>query len=382
MAYKKKPGIKIDIKLWKDDCDKEARHWAVFNGNKLVAAARLSIHNCVESLPDKECYSDVFLQIPKFPIGSFNHLVVAPEFWGKGVSKLLDVERMRAAAEMGCASVVAVVRGSRINSLEKSGFCVMTAGDRTQQHPILSQLGPGTVMLFAFPSQTRGTINRMGWSSELPNKYSQEFIRFAETCTAPVLDIGAAYGAATIPALMNGAQVYANDLNAVHLDDIRLRVKEEQSRLILVQGRFPDKLDFPLDFFDAIHASNILHFLRGDELVNGITKIFKWLRPGGNLYLMLSTPFAGLFKKFIPVFMERKKLGVKWPGEIENVREYTNHYLIPDFMHLMDEDVLLPVLQDNGFIIEKAEKFTRSNLPAFYAFDGRENLGVIARKPA
>ena len=225
----------------------------------------------------------------------------------------------------------------------------------------------------------------MGWSSEVPNKYTEEFIRFAATCSAPVLDIGAAFGVATIRALVGGAEVFANDIDGAHLENLHSRVTEGQSRLTLVQGRFPNEFDFPPDFFDAVHVSNVLHFIRGEELLFGVAKIMQWLRPNGKLFIMTGTPFVANFKKFIPVFLERKHLGVRWPGEIENVREYNDHYtvaLIPDFIHFMDEDILLPVLREAGLVIEKAEKFSRANLPDFCVLDGRENLGVVARKPA
>ncbi len=52
---------------------------------------------------------------------------------------------------------------------------------------------------------------------ENPGVISEEFIKYAGETEGIVLDIGAAYGVSTIPALQTGATVIANDLDGRHL---------------------------------------------------------------------------------------------------------------------------------------------------------------------
>ncbi|MCO5350905.1 MAG: hypothetical protein M9913_08405, partial [Bryobacteraceae bacterium] len=68
------------------------------------------------------------------------------------------------------------------------------------------------------------TRNRMGWVSaevsELSRAWVEDCRRAGET---PVLDIGAAFGAACLEALATGARVIANDLHAEHLEELERR---------------------------------------------------------------------------------------------------------------------------------------------------------------
>src|SRR4051812_995004 len=90
------------------------------------------------------------------------------------------------------------------------------------------------------------TVNRMGWSGDVVNEISQEFVLFAADCEHPVLDIGAAYGVAAIPAVAAGACVYANDLSSDHLAELWRRTPAIlRDRLTTVAGRFPRDLRFP-----------------------------------------------------------------------------------------------------------------------------------------
>jgi SAM-dependent methyltransferase len=127
------------------------------------------------------------------------------------------------------------------------------------------------------------TRNHMGWSSETPHEYSQAFLDYAASpaCAGlPVLDIGAAYGVATLPALAAGATVYANDLDPEHFRAISDATPPEHAhRLRLVPGRFPDDLSFAADSLGAVHASNVLHFLPGEDLRHGLTFLYRWLVP-------------------------------------------------------------------------------------------------------
>src|SRR5262245_32852905 len=108
------------------------------------------------------------------------------------------------------------------------------------------------------------TLNQMGWMTVGLDAFSQAFVDFAPTAPGPVLDIGAAYGVASIAALNKGARVIANDLDPRHLEILRDNAPSAYARnLSLRPGAFPDELDFEEDSLGGILACRILHFFDG-----------------------------------------------------------------------------------------------------------------------
>lgn len=229
------------------------------------------------------------------------------------------------------------------------------------------------------------TLNKKGRTTLAPNEYSQKFINYAAQCQTPVLDIGVAFGVATIPALEKGATVIANDIEEKHLEILYERTpRKMRSRLLLKWARFPDQLNFPDNSLSAVHASNLLNFLRGEEIDEGVGLIFRWLRPQGKVFINSGTPYAGNIRDFIPIYEERKRKAYKWPGEVDNIQFYSSHPTIqelPAFLHLLDDEILAKVFRDAGFRIDVVEMYHRANLPDYLHYDGRENVGLIATKP-
>ena len=87
------------------------------------------------------------------------------------------------------------------------------------------------------------TLNNMGYMTSTLDLYSQKFVKLASKCKGTVVDIGAAYGIATLAALKAGkCQVVANDIEQGHLDHIRKSAKKDKERLTLKRGSFPDKI--------------------------------------------------------------------------------------------------------------------------------------------
>jgi SAM-dependent methyltransferase len=228
------------------------------------------------------------------------------------------------------------------------------------------------------------TLNQCGRSTLVPNEYSQQFIEYAGALKGRVLDLGAAFGVASIPALERGAAVIANDIDVHHLQVLWERSpKHLRSRLSIQVGRFPKDLAIGANSLDAVHASNLLNFLRGGEILHGLDLIHRWLKPGGKFFSISGTPYAANIMNFIPVYQERKRNGVRWPGEIEDISAYSSHSTVselPKFLHLLDDEVLVDALVSSGFKIEKSEMYLRAGLPSYLHLDGRENIGVIAHK--
>ncbi|MBI5085581.1 MAG: class I SAM-dependent methyltransferase, partial [Acidobacteria bacterium] len=200
-----------------------------------------------------------------------------------------------------------------------------------------------------------------------------------------VLDIGAGYGAATLAALRAGARVIANDLAGEHLEEILIRVPDnDRPRLACTTGRFPRGLHFEQGTLGAVHASSVFHFLTGRQLEEGLRAIARWLRPGGKLFLQAATPYQAAFAPFIPAFERRIAAGEKWPGWVAKVSEYSSHRQrsqMPRAIHLLDDRILRSAAEDAGLTVERAWLYQRADLPATLRLDGREAVGLVARKP-
>lgn len=232
--------------------------------------------------------------------------------------------------------------------------------------------------------QSLVTLNKFGRTSTVPNEYSQYFIDFSSTCCLPVMDIGAAFGVASIPALLKGAQVTAVDLDASQLEVLYSNTPPQiRSKLTILPGRFPEETDFRNSSFEAVHASNLFNFLTGREIMVGLKKIFDWLIPGGKLFIISGSPYAKNIRRFIPEYEKRSREGVKWPGEIDDLSLYSDDPTtkeLPAFIHLLDDRVLKTALEEAGFLIERIEMYKRAHLPDYLSLDGRENVGAVGVK--
>lgn len=229
------------------------------------------------------------------------------------------------------------------------------------------------------------TRNQTGWTSNRLNEVSRLFVDVCRNAPLPVLDLGAAYGIATIPALEAGATVVANDIDSAHLEVLASRVPpEHRPRLILSTGRFPRHLHFLESSFAAIHASNLLHFLTGPQLTQAAASIAHWLAPSGRAFIHASTPWQKPWARFIPVFEQRRADGAEFPGWMEDTRTHSDHgklSQIPKSIHLLDDTVLTRVFSAAGLTVDRCWLYRREDLPASLFYDGRECVGLIASKP-
>ena len=219
----------------------------------------------------------------------------------------------------------------------------------------------------------------------MPNQMSVQFIEHAKVCKRPILDIGAAFGVASIPALMNGARVVANDLELGHLQVLLEAVPAELREGVMpVVGRFPSQLGFIDAGLDAIHTSNVLHFLRGIEFDLGAALMYRWLGRGGKVFIQTGSPYVGHLQRFIPLFEERKAAGLLWPGEFNDVPSKASEEFaayLPPFLNLVDPEILTRSFSDAGFKVEFVGFYRRHGLSPELCYDGREQVGLIASKP-
>ncbi len=133
-----------------DEFESAARHWAIFDGEVLAAAARLSIHEHLADVPEACCLSGVFAEAPPAPIGFLSRLVVADAYRRCGLSRELDEIRIAAAEQAGCRSLLALVYDvsgeSRVRQLQSLGFTVKGRGLR-DTHPKFRELAEPLVLM-------------------------------------------------------------------------------------------------------------------------------------------------------------------------------------------------------------------------------------------
>ncbi len=230
------------------------------------------------------------------------------------------------------------------------------------------------------------TKNKKGFTYTLTS-FGKAFINAAAKASKPVMDIGAAYGVATLPALLTGAKVIAVDIEEKHLLSIANAVNTPlRNQLITLRERFPH-FDLLPDSLSAVYMSQVLPFLSGNEIEEGIRKIYDWLVPGGEAFVVSFTPYIDHVRSFIPTYEEQKKKGIRWAGSIDDLSRYSSNPAIyknlPNQIHHIDLDDLIWVFEKTGFVVKEARYFGEEEgpLPEGIRMDGRERVGLIAYKP-
>jgi len=200
------------------------------------------------------------------------------------------------------------------------------------------------------------TKNRRGSMFTDLSPASKAFIEFAKKCEHGIADIGCAYGVATLPAVAaSHCDVHAVDLSPEHLEVLSSCLHlQDQQRVQLHTGRLPDDIDFPAASLDAIHASCVLHFLRGKPLLSSLHAFKRWLRPTGQLFLNVVSVHHRMFTEFLPIYQDRHRAGVEWPGELDALTHFeskAHHVVLPDddFLHLFSLEQLVNILAEVGF---------------------------------
>ncbi len=202
------------------------------------------------------------------------------------------------------------------------------------------------------------TKNNQGFmTTHAKDIFSKQFVDTAKASAATdgkVLEIGAAYGVATLAALGHGATVFCNDLEPYHLAvAAKEHMKLAKGRLVLVPGAFPSELVFESNFFDAILISRVLHFFSGEAIVQALAEARAWLKPGGSLFVVNETPFLANWEPFWSEYEARKERGDRWPGLIDNPRQYEKGTAfvskLPALLHFFDHETLEQALSEAGF---------------------------------
>jgi hypothetical protein len=226
------------------------------------------------------------------------------------------------------------------------------------------------------------TLNNQGFMRVELDEFSRKWVSEAITSGYPFLEIGAAYGQASVMALEGGATIIANDIEMEHLRVIKDRVSVDlQKKLYLNGNSFPDKIDIPDNSLGGVLFCRVGHFFTEEKMLDSLKKIHDMLAVGGSLFFVSVSPYHyTLLKDFLPVFLERKKRGDKNPGYIDNMKKYMpspeSSIFIPNFLNAWDISTISRLLKINSFKINRAELFDYSQNNS----QGKGFVGIEARK--
>ncbi len=226
------------------------------------------------------------------------------------------------------------------------------------------------------------TLNKQGYATLKIDPFSEKFTQYAD---GQFLEIGAAFGYTTLLALENGASVIANDLDERHLLELERAAKERGlSKLQTQSAEFPVGLNFPAKSFRKILICRVLHFFSGLDIKKALNKVFDWLEPGGELYVVCETTYLKNWMSFIPEYEQRKEQGATYPGEINNPKHWENTWSdnLPNFVHWLDKESLVNLFEEAGLEIVEVDYINRAGqFPESLLLDGRESVGIIGKRP-
>lgn len=229
------------------------------------------------------------------------------------------------------------------------------------------------------------TLNRMGHMFVHPDRLTQEFIVDAQHCVGEVLEIGSAFGVASLPVLLSGKTMTVNDLDSRHLDFISSQLPEPMRHLMRpLPGHFPHQVSLPQDQYEIVYASRVLHFVQPRTFIAALREIYQSLQIGGRFYFISTTPYIYVYREFIKTYENNKCMGVKWPGLIRNISELAPHrtHQLPQFINLMDLEEALRAMLRVGFRVDSFYYLPADREQNDVAWDGREHIGIVCVKEA
>ena len=228
------------------------------------------------------------------------------------------------------------------------------------------------------------TLNKMGYMTTFLDCVSKDFIRFSLGNQNPAMDVGCAFGVASIPILLGGRKVFCNDLDARHLLEIKKRIPSNvYDNLVYMPGDFSESVHLPNESIGSILFARVLHFFNGDKIIRSLKKAFDLLAPGGKLFIVADTPYRKNWSHWISTYESKLQSGAPWPGETEELsqNEGWRNKNVGSFANWLDVPVLKRTLEAVGFSKSEVKYLNRQDYPDDVRLDGRESVGAIAVKP-
>lgn len=230
------------------------------------------------------------------------------------------------------------------------------------------------------------TLDRQGWIWLYEDEITKAYIDYSEQTKGTMLEIGAGYGHIVLKVLDKGARVIANDISDDQLDIIKNRVpRDQQPRLKILEGRFPEETDIPEKSIDGVLVSRVFHFFEGVKIRKSLHKVNRWLRKGGKIFIVADSVYRTIFKELIPIYEKRVTEWLEWPGLMGDIRKLIpknrlNPKTVPKMMNFLDPNILRRELSYAGFGVEISSFFKYPCGPEFARLDGREISGAIGVK--
>lgn len=230
------------------------------------------------------------------------------------------------------------------------------------------------------------TLDQRGAIWLFTDEITQEYLKFVKRTRGTCLEVACGYGHVVIQALEAGAaRVFANEIDARQLRILEARLTAEQSqRVVCCAGQFPEEVELPDAQFDAILSARLFHFFDAERIREGLQKLYRWLKPGGRLFLVNDAIYRTIFKPLIPEYEVRVAAGVEWPGFIADVRGCLPEYLHPEnfprTMNFMDPPVLRRELERARFEVLEVRFCAYTGNFALGRMDGRELAAGIGVK--
>lgn len=193
-----------------------------------------------------------------------------------------------------------------------------------------------------------------------------------------VMDVGSGYGALTRQALKKGAIVISNDLSQEHLLNNLRHIDKAETFKLYLNSQDIRNLDLKPESLNLIIFHRVLHFFKGKEIENILTNAYRWLKPGGKIYIVMMSKDHIAFKDNITYDSNQK-----WPGEnLLNVEEHLpdQAYALPKTLHVISPDTLKKNVEFIGFKIDKVDYISLRKFGTEKNRDGREAVGIIATK--
>lgn len=207
------------------------------------------------------------------------------------------------------------------------------------------------------------TLNGKGAMHTSLDPISNQWVKAAAETGGPVIDIGCAYGVASLEALKEGAVVFATDMHLAHLKLLRQLTPEHHlPQLRTRAAAFPYRLKVRPRSMKAVLCARLFHLFDGETIVDAVDAIWKMLEPGGMVYIISQSPYVSDSKPIASDYDTRLLGGFDWPGWSEEI-----HTLCPQ--------ILSRVFGARGFLLREA-RLINENKHGFFS-----EAAYVGQKP-